>query len=436
MRLRVGLLVVALLAAALVLVVGDPFADTPDDRGTLAGRGDDPAEEQPRQTSDGLPGEVAEAVPWYFRVQPRIDNERSWRIAPGVRFKRWDQTDSRGQIRAYLVRIKTAKPGVTIDYASGRHVPDRGPLTQLLRRDDAVVGVNGGFFDIYDTGAPLGVGQDRQRGFLHAARYTWNNAFWMDRSGRPSIGQVELNAQILEYPQMEITNVNSPRARAGAIGVWSPKWGTTSGSSITDGQRSGVRMVVVENGRVVANTTNLSSGKQIEGTILVGRGPGAEQLSQLRVGATATLAWRLAKRPAFAISGESILLQRGEIKVSDDRFLHPRTAVGIDRDTGEVLLLVIDGRQEHSRGYTMVEMARLMKELGAESALEPRRRRLHDHRGPDPQGRLQGAELALGRRPALHRRRHRGALPAPRGMTTLRGCPVSPAPSSSRSATP
>jgi len=163
--------------------------------------------------------------------------------------------------------------------------------------------------------------------------------------------------------------VNSPRARAGAIGVWDSQWGTTSGYSITDGQKRGVRMVVVENGRVVANTTDLSSGKQIDGTVLVGRGFGADQLSQLRVGATATLQWGLAKDPVFAISGESMLLRKGAIKVSDDRFLHPRTAVGIDRDTGNVLLLAIDGRQPHSRGYTLVELARLMKKLGAESAL-------------------------------------------------------------------
>lgn len=368
MRLRVGLLVAALLAATvgLVLFPGTPGRDTPDDRGTLAG---DRSEGQPRQTSDGEAGEIAEEVPPYLRARPRISKERSWRIAPGVRFDRWDRTDYRGKIRAYLTTVNPARAGVTIDYASGARVPDRGPLTSLLARDDAVVGVNGGFFDIDDTGAPLGVGQDRQRGFLHGARYTWNNAFWTDRSGRSRIGRMPLDAQILEYPQMELTNVNSPRARAGAIGVWDSRWGTTSGYSITDGQRRGVRMVVVERGRVVANTTDLSSGKRINGTVLVGRGAGADQLAQLRVGVTATLEWQLAKQPAFAISGESTLLRKGRIKVSDDRILHPRTAVGIDRDTGKILLLVIDGRQSHSRGYTLVELARMMKQLGAESAL-------------------------------------------------------------------
>ena len=55
--------------------------------------------------------------------------------------------------------------------------------------------------------------------------------------------------------------------------------------------------------------------------------------------------------------------------VADDRELHPRTAVGIDRDKGRILLLVVDGRSSRSRGYTLVEEARLMRQLGAEDAI-------------------------------------------------------------------
>jgi exopolysaccharide biosynthesis protein len=55
--------------------------------------------------------------------------------------------------------------------------------------------------------------------------------------------------------------------------------------------------------------------------------------------------------------------------VVDDLEMHPRTAIGIDRDTGQVLMLVVDGRQSFSRGYTMVELANLMTSLGAEDAL-------------------------------------------------------------------
>ena len=64
-----------------------------------------------------------------------------------------------------------------------------------------------------------------------------------------------------------------------------------------------------------------------------------------------------------------MLLRAAKLQVSDDRELHPRTAVGIDRDTGRILLLVVDGRSKLSRGYTLVELARMMRRLGAEDAL-------------------------------------------------------------------
>ena len=372
MRLRVGLVVAVLVATAFVV---DLWPDEPGGRPSGGDRAALTAAEadQPRQTSDGLAGEIAAALPPSMRATaPRIDNRRSWRMAPGVRFRRWDQTDSRGQVRAYLVSVDQDAPGVSLDYGSpGRHVPDRGTVSRILGREgaEAVAGTNGGFFDIYDTGAPLGVGEDRQRGFLHGGRYTWRNAFWIDDDGIPRIGRPPLNAFIAEYPQMEITNANSPRAREGGIGLWNPRWGETSGYSITDGQQRGVRMVVVQGGRVVANTTDLSRGRAIRGQVLVGRGAGADQLAQLRVGARATIRAGLAGDPAFAIGGESVLLSRGRVRVSDDRVLHPRTAIGIDRDRGRVLLLVADGRQRHSRGLTLVELARTMKRLGADAAL-------------------------------------------------------------------
>ena len=53
----------------------------------------------------------------------------------------------------------------------------------------------------------------------------------------------------------------------------------------------------------------------------------------------------------------------------NDSELHPRTAVGIDRDKGRILLLVVDGRSSTSRGYTLVEEARLLRKLGAEDAI-------------------------------------------------------------------
>ena len=47
----------------------------------------------------------------------------------------------------------------------------------------------------------------------------------------------------------------------------------------------------------------------------------------------------------MAITGNGFLIRDGERKARDDREMHPRTAIGIDCDTGSVYLLVVDGRQ-------------------------------------------------------------------------------------------
>jgi len=70
-----------------------------------------------------------------------------------------------------------------------------------------------------------------------------------------------------------------------------------------------------------------------------------------------------------AVGGRQVLVAGGDVITTDDTELHPRTAVGIDTDTDLLLLLVIDGRSEASTGYTLVQLADLMVQLGAEEAL-------------------------------------------------------------------
>ncbi|MGF1504893.1 MAG: phosphodiester glycosidase family protein [Anaerolineae bacterium] len=72
-----------------------------------------------------------------------------------------------------------------------------------------------------------------------------------------------------------------------------------------------------------------------------------------------------------AISGREILVRDGRSLVARiNRVTHPRTAVGLDRDTNTLILLVVDGRQPTvSVGVTVAELAELFIEYGAEDAL-------------------------------------------------------------------
>jgi hypothetical protein len=72
-----------------------------------------------------------------------------------------------------------------------------------------------------------------------------------------------------------------------------------------------------------------------------------------------------------AISGDHMLILGGEIAEGlDDSVLHPRTAIGVNRNGRYVILAVVDGRQPfYSSGATFRELARLMKDFGAHYAM-------------------------------------------------------------------
>lgn len=72
-----------------------------------------------------------------------------------------------------------------------------------------------------------------------------------------------------------------------------------------------------------------------------------------------------------AISGDRMLLLGGEIVDDlDDTVIHPRTAVGVNRNGRWLYLVVVDGRQPfYSSGATFQELAELLKDLGSHFAM-------------------------------------------------------------------
>jgi hypothetical protein len=72
-----------------------------------------------------------------------------------------------------------------------------------------------------------------------------------------------------------------------------------------------------------------------------------------------------------ALSGDRMLIQGGEIIPDlDDSEIDPRTAIGTNRNGRFIYLVVVDGRQPfYSEGATFVELAELLKDLGAFNAM-------------------------------------------------------------------
>jgi exopolysaccharide biosynthesis protein len=78
-----------------------------------------------------------------------------------------------------------------------------------------------------------------------------------------------------------------------------------------------------------------------------------------------------------AIGAGPALIMNGEIKITSDEEVffgtsiprtHPRTAIGYTKE-GDLILMVVDGRQEKSRGVTLEELAVLMQDLEVVEAM-------------------------------------------------------------------
>jgi exopolysaccharide biosynthesis protein len=72
---------------------------------------------------------------------------------------------------------------------------------------------------------------------------------------------------------------------------------------------------------------------------------------------------------AFAVGASGPLVRNGQVANRSDSTLAPRTVVAYDRDTHRLLLFVVDGRSERSRGITHLEAAEIALWLGADEAL-------------------------------------------------------------------
>jgi exopolysaccharide biosynthesis protein len=97
----------------------------------------------------------------------------------------------------------------------------------------------------------------------------------------------------------------------------------------------------------------------------------AVQLLALTPGTPMRLHWTFGWPGVLdAVGGYPMLLENGQlVACTTDCGVQPRTGVGVTAD-GRILLVVVDGRQPRwSVGPTAVEFARILRDLGAVTAL-------------------------------------------------------------------
>ena len=296
------------------------------------------------------------------------------RLAVGLVHTSFVSRDARGQVQGDVLEADLGSSRLAVDYLEPGVVSARAPLSAQLGGRRAVAAVNGDFFDIDDTGAPMGLGIDPEHGLLHGPAAGWNNAAVITRDGRGGLDEVFFDGA-MTLPggeELALSYLNSPQVSPGGIGLYTSAWGPVPRVRVVDDVPD-AREVLIRDGRVVSvaaspGTSRLAAGE----TALIGREHGAAVLAGLDLGDAVDVRYGARSDTAdiaVAITGNKVLVHDRAIVALGDDHPAPRTAIGFSADGRRMILLTVDGRQAESRGLSEWETAALMRGLGADDAL-------------------------------------------------------------------
>ena len=375
-------------------------------------------------------------------AEPRLEtSERERPVAPGVTLRSFDRYGPDGYtgtptwLQGDSLTVDLTK-GTTVDYLFPGQVAKGEPLSVQADRDGAVAAVNGDFFDINNSTAPLGVGiKSGEVVQSPDAEETWHNSAAMfTPEGIGSIGEVFFEGTIATPSgELPLAGVNKPTLKANGIEAFTPLWGTYCRCRATQGAGAVTEVEVVDN-KVTAVRPQAGEGAiPANALMLVGREEGATALAGLAVGDEVSVDYQArtaeGQQIQAAINGRQLLVVNGEPqKASQGNNVPaaPRTALGFSRDGKKMFLLTADGRQSaFAEGLGLDELATMMVEMGAYHAVN-----LDGGGSTTIVAREPGAETGqVENRPSDGRERNvpNGlALFAPEGTGKLRGFWVEP----------
>lgn len=294
-------------------------------------------------------------------------------VAKGVTYDHISRFTVDGWFNIHVLTVDLTDPTVQITgLRSSQGLSTLAPLSQMAAAKGAVAAVNADFFT---QGAPLGV--VIENGKLESNPFYKGNmaAFAMTADKVPLLTYFTTKAYVMlpSGQTVSIGNINKPSTSFNGVFLYTPAWGQETPAAIKG--KTGITQVVVKANQVVqVITARKTAPIPVDGYVLVAGQDYAALFQNINSGQTITL--NFSSTPDFtrlqtAVGGGALLVKEGKIVPFTHEITgqHPRTALGITADKQKLLLVVVDGRQDDSRGMTQRELADLMLELGAYEAI-------------------------------------------------------------------
>ena len=311
-------------------------------------------------------------------TRPSVTSER---VGPGTVLMRVRDMGRAGPIEALALRVDLMNPGVKAGLLYPGRIAAGATVSAMAGATGAFAAVNGDFFNIHQTGAPVGpmviAGQ-----LIKAPQPGRALAAGVGEDGVGRISMVSLRGSAeLPSGRVRLADLNdanpgyAPMLAPNGIGLFTPAWGTYARSGAVRGLAP-VTEVLVRRGFVARVSSRAGTGPiPPDALVLLGAGSGGRRLAHLRVGDPVTVQYGQ-QTPApspfrFALGGKYRLLRAGAVQrglpVAPGA---ERTAVGFS-DRGRTMWLVVtESREVGAAGLDLPELAELMRGLGVRDAVD------------------------------------------------------------------
>ena len=330
-------------------------------------------------------------------------------LAPGVTYRQRD--DPRGPWRLHILHVDLRRTELKLQAMRALDsLRGRERTSQMVQRATAagarvLAAVNADFFDVL-------TGENENNQVIDGEWWkglkvtdspydSYDNVhaqLALDMRGRPTIDRFILDGTAWSRSGMlPILSVNAKLSTAmEGTTLYTPRFGATtphdpSGDStrvaieapLTAAGARGDTLLFVRHGALVFTT---GSAIPPDGAVLAAHGARAAAVKALAEGDTVRVLLSTLPRllgygpPRVLVGGWPRLLQDGVIVARDAATLegtisrnaearHPRTAIGYAKNSRTLWLVTVDGRSAASVGMTLVELAEVMRTLGAWEAL-------------------------------------------------------------------
>ncbi|HCC07298.1 MAG TPA: hypothetical protein DEP72_03940 [Clostridiales bacterium] len=305
--------------------------------------------------------------------------EYNTKIINGVDYQRDISLTDKGWLNIHVLKIDYSKKYIDIVPVYSKDTyGKRDTLTNLMKGEDYIAGINSDFFDMrnnvsYQIGTLVEKGELLSTSNINEGCNNYATIFLS--KDNPFIDFFDVNMKFYANDNLIFNIKHLNKVTNFDVPVLIDNRDLMKDTSKIDSIYKGLYKIVIENGVITKFSTKGETVTVPEnGYILVMKEKTIfEKNKGLAVGQKADFDIKTSisvDKVQYAISGSVKILEDGQVvnRGVPNTGRYPRTAIGITKN-GEIIMLAIDGRSDESVGVTHEELATLMLDYGAYNAM-------------------------------------------------------------------